>query len=66
MESFVIDCNTCCMRDSAACADCVVTFVTSREPDEALVVDVAELRALAGLGRAGLVPRLRHRVTMSP
>ena len=33
-------------------------------PSEALVVDLAELRAIRLLGDAGLVPRLRHRATM--
>jgi len=48
------------MRDTSACDDCVVSFICSREPDEAVVVDVSEARALRVLGSAGLVPRLRH------
>lgn len=63
MESIVIDCDTCVARDTPTCADCVVTFVCSREPHEALVVDFAEWRALQMLGEAGLVPTLRHRAT---
>jgi hypothetical protein len=61
MEPIVIDCATCVARDTAACADCVVTFVCSREPDQALVIDMPELRALRLLGEAGLVPELRYR-----
>jgi hypothetical protein len=38
----------------------VVTFICTREPDDAVVVDVAELRALRALGDGGLVPGLRH------
>jgi hypothetical protein len=60
MDSFVIDCDTCSMQHTEACADCMVTFLASREPDEAVVIDVAELRALRLLGQSGLVPRLRH------
>ena len=60
----VIDCETCAMRDTDTCADCVVSFVISADPSEALVVDLGEMRALRLLGDAGLVPRLRHRATM--
>ena len=60
----VIDCETCAMHDTDTCADCVVSFVISADPSEALVVDLGEMRALRLLGDAGLVPRLRHRATM--
>jgi hypothetical protein len=60
----VIDCDSCAMRHTDTCADCVVSFVITNHPGEALVVDFAELRALRALGEAGLVPRLRHRATM--
>lgn len=56
-----IDCGECVMAESAACADCVVTFILTREPDDAVVVDAAEERALRALSRHGLVPQLRHR-----
>jgi hypothetical protein len=56
-----IDCDECLMRDSAACDDCVVSFIVNREPGEAIVFDVAEARALRSLSGAGLVPELRHR-----
>jgi hypothetical protein len=56
-----IDCDECVMRDTRACDDCVVSFVVGREPGEALVIDVAEERAVRMLAGAGLVPRLRHR-----
>ena len=56
-----IDCEECVMRDTAACDDCVVSFVMGREPGEALVIDVAEERAVRMLAAAGLVPGLRHR-----
>jgi hypothetical protein len=55
-----IDCDECVMRATPACDDCVVTHVIDREPGEALVIDVAEERAVRMLARAGLVPRLRH------
>jgi hypothetical protein len=56
-----IDCDECLMRESAACDDCVVSFIVNREPGEAIVFDVAEARALRSLSGAGLVPELRHR-----
>lgn len=58
--SFTISCGDCSMRESAACADCVVTFICDREPDDAVVIDVAEARAVRLLADAGLIPRLRH------
>lgn len=60
-EPLCIDCDSCVMQHTDACTDCVVTFICSREPDEAVVIDVDEARALRLLGEAGLVPHLRHR-----
>lgn len=55
-----IACDECQMQDSDACSNCVVTFICSREPDDAVIVDVAEERAIRMLAEAGLVPELRH------
>ena len=60
-DALTIDCDDCCLQDTAACADCVVTFLLDREPNDAVVIDVAEARAVRLLGDAGLVPALRHR-----
>ena len=49
------------MQHSAACADCVVTFLCDPQAEGAVVVDVAEARAMRLLAGAGLVPSLRHR-----
>jgi len=57
----VIDCDTCTMQHTEACRDCVVTYICSREPGDAVVVDVDEFRALRMLSESGLVPELRHR-----
>lgn len=59
-ESLIIDCDDCVASGTDACADCVVTFILERDPDEAIIIDVAEERTLRMLGTAGLVPRLRH------
>lgn len=59
-----IDCDDCAMRSTAACGDCVVTFITSREPGDAVVIDAEEERALRLLARAGLTSPLRHREVM--
>lgn len=59
--SFTIDCADCSMAHTDACADCVVTFICSREPGDAVVVDLAEYRAIELLAESGLVPELRHR-----
>ena len=55
----VIDCDVCVARATSACDECVVTFLV-REPEDAVVIDLAEVRALKALGDGGLVPRLRH------
>jgi hypothetical protein len=55
-----IDCEECVMANTAACDDCVVSFIVNREPGDAVIVDAAEERALRALGDEGLVPRLRH------
>jgi hypothetical protein len=54
-----IDCERCALRETAACDDCVVTFLLGREPDDAVVIDADEARAMRMLERAGLVPTLR-------
>ena len=59
-SAFIISCDDCVMRDTDACADCVVTFICDREPGDAVVIDVEEARAVRLLERAGLVPGLRH------
>lgn len=48
------------MAATDACSDCVVSFIVQREPGEAIVIDVAEHRALRTLGEAGLTPGLRY------
>ena len=48
------------MQGTECCADCLVTFICSREPGEAVVVDVAEARAIRMLSEAGLLPASRH------
>ena len=59
-EGFAISCDDCTMQHTSACDDCIVTFICDREPEGAVVVDVAEARALRVLQRAGLAPGLRH------
>lgn len=60
MDPLTIDCDDCAMQHTAACEDCVVTFICDRAPGQAVVIDVAEARAVRLLGEAGLVPRLRQ------
>lgn len=63
MTSLTISCDECSMQSTAACEGCVVTFICDRQPEDAVVIDVAEARALRMLGRSGLVPPLRHRAS---
>jgi len=56
--SITISCDTCVMRETSACDDCIVPMLCG-EP-EAVIFDYEELRTLAALATAGLTPGLRH------
>lgn len=58
-DPFIIDCDQCTLQGTDACADCLVSFVLNREPEDAVVIDADEARAVRMLERAGLVPSLR-------
>ena len=58
-DPLTIDCECCELQGTDACEDCVVTFLLGREPDDAVVIDADEARAMRMLERAGLVPTLR-------
>jgi hypothetical protein len=60
-----IDCDDCVMVGTDVCADCVVTFLCTRDDEGATVIDVAEARALRLLHDGGLAPALRHRRRIS-
>jgi hypothetical protein len=59
-DALTISCDDCAMQHTETCDDCVVTFLCERAPGEAVVIDVAEARAVRLLSQGGLVPRLRH------
>jgi hypothetical protein len=59
-DDLTIDCDACVMQHTPPCDDCLVTFLCS-EQSGAVVIDVAEARALRMLSESGLVPRIRHR-----
>jgi len=61
METLRISCDDCSMQHTNACDDCVVTFICSRDVDDAVVLDFDEERALRRLAASGLVPTVRHR-----
>ena len=56
-----IDCSDCVLAATAACDDCLVSFIVDRRPGEAVVIDAEEADAVRRLGDAGLVGPLRHR-----
>lgn len=60
MDGMTISCDDCVMQHTATCEDCVVTFICNRDAGDAVVIDVAEARAVRLLGDGGLVPRLRQ------
>ena len=59
-RSLTISCSDCEMQGTDACEECVVTFIVGRDPDDAVVIDAGEARAVRLLASAGLVPGLRH------
>jgi hypothetical protein len=60
--SLSISCDDCSMRCSAACDDCVVTFLVGQDTEESLILDLDQARVVRLLGKAGLVPDLKFRV----
>lgn len=63
MTTVKIACDDCVMQRTAACDECVVTAICGRQPDETIVIDAAEARAMRLLGRGGLVYPLRYQVS---
>jgi hypothetical protein len=59
-DAFTIDCADCVHRQTPVCDDCVVSFIVGRQPNDAIVVDADEARAVRLLEQAGLVPGVRH------
>jgi len=61
--TLIISCDTCSMRATATCADCVVTHVLSPAAVETVAFDDDEMRVVRLLVKAGMVPTLRHSET---
>jgi hypothetical protein len=59
-EAFTIDCADCQHQHTSVCDDCVVSFIVDRQPEDAVVIDADEARAVRLLEQAGLVPGNRH------
>jgi hypothetical protein len=57
----VISCDTCVMRNTDACSDCMMSVLCEPEDSGAVVLSLEELREIRLLAQAGLVPTLRHR-----
>lgn len=57
----IISCDTCIMRNTDACNDCMMSFLCDSDETEAVVLNLQELRDIRLLAQAGLVPTLRHR-----
>ena len=58
--AFVVDCADCQHQHTSVCDDCVVSFIVDRLPEDAVVVDADQARAVRLLEQAGLVPAMRH------
>lgn len=60
-ETISISCDDCAMAGTAACSDCLVTFLVDGDQPVAggVVIGVDEARAVRALARSGLVSELR-------
>jgi hypothetical protein len=59
-DPITIDCGDCVHQQTSTCDDCVVSFIVGRQPEDAVVVDADQARAVRMLERVGLVPGVRH------
>lgn len=59
-RTMVIECANCVQQGTGDCEDCLVSFVLGRDPDDAVVIDAQEARAVRLLEGAGLLPKLRY------
>ena len=57
----VIDCQTCVVRATDACDDCIVTFLCDAPEWEPVVVEAPTARVLRLLQSEGLAPENRYR-----
>ena len=65
-SNITVSCDTCVMQESAHCADCLLTHIVAPAPKEVIELDEDEMRAMALLARAGMVPTLLHRAAADP
>lgn len=59
--ALVIDCQTCVVRATDACNDCIVTFLCDTQEWEPVVVEAPTARVLRLLQSEGMVPENRYR-----
>lgn len=57
-EHLLIDCDTCEVRETDACNDCVVSFILETT-DQPITITSSETAALTNLADVGLIPPLR-------
>ncbi len=57
-----ISCDDCSMQCTAACGECVVTFVLRDEVSEhePLILDIEQARVVRLFEKAGMVPDLKY------
>lgn len=57
----MISCDTCVMKNTDACGDCMMSVLCETPVEGAVILNLQELRDIRLLAQAGLVPTLRHR-----
>ncbi len=64
-STLTVSCNDCEFDGTETCNDCVVNFLLGRDPQDAVIFDADDARALRLLNGAGLIPTIRHRKRVS-
>ncbi len=58
-EPLTIDCDECSAQHTEVCAECVVSYIVSKEPGRPIELERGEANAVRLLADAGLVPGSR-------
>jgi hypothetical protein len=63
--TFSVSCNDCEFDGTETCNDCVVNFLLGHDPQDAVIFNAADARAMRLLQDGGLIPELRHQRRIS-
>ncbi len=58
--AFSVSCDDCRFDGTSTCGDCVVNLLLHRDPHDAVIFNVDDVRAMRLLADGGLLPEIRH------